>query len=249
MKSNEICFFTYVNEKYYHFVTPLLFSIVKNVPDCKVEIVVENHKDFYDKYGKQIANLFFKDVSFLNNNLIRNLYYHELYKDIIPNTKRFLLQPITKVNFTYIIDCDMLITKKLFDKAVENNIIRMKELKTCFFNIKRENRNALSGVHFVETKKYFPKLSNFLKLLKENSQEDFTKIINAQGDEGFLYNFVAGTWGDPEKLTKDNVRFLPGEHISSNRGKKYTPIKEELCKDEDWKFAFSQFDKKFLELF
>ena len=60
---------------------------------------------------------------------------------------------------------------------------------------------------------------------------------------------VKEMFGAPEKLTEGNERILPGYHLSPNRGKKYTEIKDRLCKEDDWKYAFTQFSPDFLKMF
>lgn len=246
MKDLKINFFTYADEKYYHFVLPYIFSIMKNTT-CGVEILISNKQKFYDLYGKKIANI--KNILLWDwDNRVK--IKQKLTLGVIPNTIRFISAPSTKINYdyTYITDVDMIINKDKFEKAIENNFEGMKRNKTCFFNIKRENREVLSGIHFVKNKEYFPKLSQYLKLFNDSHKENFYGSINALGDEGFLYQFITGTFGNPQKLTLDNVRILPGDHLSPNRNKKYPHIKEKLCKNSDWKYAFSQFDKKFLDL-
>jgi hypothetical protein len=242
-----INYFTYVNREYYPFVLPFIFSIIKNTNHF-VEVVVENRKEFFDLYGKKLSNLIYilNDKSFFRSIISDIKYYNENLNQIIPNTKRFLIEPLSiRTDYTYIIDCDMLI--KPDDDIIKHNINSMKKNKSCFFNIKRENREVLSGIHFVENKTYYPKLNDFMKMI-HTDDKDFAENINKHGDEGFLYQFVSGAIGDPEKLTKDNERKLPGDHISPNRNKKYTHIKDELCKDDQWKEAFKQFDPKFVEL-
>ncbi len=248
-KQPTINYFTYVNKEYYHFVLPFIFSILKNT-NAFVEVVVENRKEFFDIYGKKLSNLIYilDDKSFYRSSIISIKQYSRHLDNIIPNTKRFIIEPLTQADYTYIVDCDMLI--KSNDDTIKHNIEGMKRNKTCFFNFKREKREVLSGIHFVKTSEYYPKLQDFLKLwhVTDPKNQDYPKEINSMGDEGFLYNFVAGAFGDPEKLTKDNKRILPGDHISPNRDKKYPHIKAELCKDEQWEKAFKQFHPKFIEL-
>ncbi len=238
-------FFTYVNKKYYYFVLPYVFSILKNT-DCDVEVRVENIQKFYDLYGKKIANL--QCIELWGT---RVTISEQLTTKIIPNTVRFLVSPseIYKYEYFYITDVDLIIQKEKFEKAMKNNIEGMKRNKTCFFNIKRDKREVLSGIHFIsDFDDYFGKLSDFMTNFSVEHKSDFTQAINTLGDEGFLYQFIASTFGDPEELTKGNIRILPGEHISPNRNKKYSVIKDMLYKDDIWKKAFSQFDKRFIIL-
>lgn len=257
---SKLLFFTYVNEKYYHFVLPYVFSIAQAVPECSVEVVVQNKQKFYDLYGKKISNLVWNSkVSFFSNFWVSNCIISEILEydknfdiqKIIPNTVRFLLESINinSSKYTYITDCDMLITQSLLTKAIENNISQMEKNKACFFNIKRENREALSGIHFVKNEPYYKHLKDFLKVLKLEHKDDFVKDLNRLSDEGFLYAFVNGAFGDVEKLVEGNERILPGMHLSPNRNKKYMAIKEELIKDPAWEYGFLQFGQKFLNLF
>ena len=233
----EVLFFTYVDEKYHHFVLPYLFSLMKL--NLSADIIVDNKKKFFDTYGKKLANLHSK-VLYSGNTTVHGAYYYGDFSKLIPNIVRFVIQPEVKCKYTYITDCDMIITKEMYEKAIENNI---KNMKSGFFNILRDSGPKLSGMHFVETKKWYPKLAQYLK-----NFEDISKI-NQFGDEGFLYKMVQETIGDPEKLTEGNKRIMPGYHISPNRNKKYTEIKAELCKDPAWEYAFTQFSPDFLKMF
>ena len=234
-KKNNVTFFTYADEKYYPFVLPYMFSILKNT-NADVEILVENEKVFYDTYGKKWANIYH------GTDLNQQCSIYSFNKNgVIPNTIRFLTSPKRLVNkYTYITDVDLIITKDMYEKAIKNNI---DNLKSGFFNILRDSGPKLSGMHFVETKKWYPKLAQYLKTF-----EDISKI-NQFGDEGFLYKMVQETIGDPEKLTEGNKRIMPGYHLSPNRNKKYTEIKETLSKDPDWEYAFTQFSPEFLKMF
>ena len=234
---NEITFFTYADEKYYPFVLPYVFSILKNT-NADVVVVLENENDFFNTYGKKWANISYNIKLDLNQQW--SLYAFDK-NGVIPNTVRFLTSPKRLVNkYTYITDVDIIVTKTEYEKAIKNNI---DNLKSCFFNILRDSGPKLSGMHFVETKKWYPKLAQYLK-----NFEDISKI-NQFGDEGFLYKMVQETIGDPEKLTEGNKRIMPGYHLSPNRNKKYTEIKAELCKDPAWEYAFTQFSPEFLKMF
>lgn len=255
MKEPTVNFFTYVNEKYYYFVLPYLFSILKNT-NHSVIIMVEDQVKFFQLYGKRLANLIYllngKNVNFVITDY--GILGKQLQK-IIPNTIRFLVEPNdivwTKCNFdyTYITDCDMIITKEDSETAILHNIEGMERNETCFFNIKRPDRQSLSGIHFVKTKEYYECLESFLKDFKEDYPgEEFNKKLNSLSDEGFLYYFVDQQIGKPEELIDGNGRILPGIHLSPNRGKTYPAIKDALCKDPVWEQAFYQFDSDFIEL-
>jgi len=225
----KIYLFTYADQNYYHFVLPFLFSALKNT-DADIGIMVEDTKSFYDLYGKKIANIentFDKLIS------DRFVIFQSDMKNIIPHTQRFLR--------VFPQDGDK------YEKAIKNNLEGMERNNTCFFNFVRENQLKLSGIHFVDNNKYYLKLQEFLAIFKKD-HENFERDINTLGDEGFLYSFILEAFGKPEELTKDNERILPGDHISPNRNKTYGCIKKELLKDEQWKKAFKQFDKKFIDL-
>jgi len=186
-----VTFFTYADEKYYHFVLPFIFSVLKNT-DAKAEISLINKKKFFNVYGKKLANL---KILFPTVNS-KITFTEQLSTAVIPNTMRFITAPMQGSDYTYITDVDMIIDSNKYQKALKNNLEGMKRNKTCFFNFVREKQEKLSGIHFVKTKEYYPKLIQFLKLFKKTHKDDFVKDINGMGDEGFLYNFVKGTFGD-----------------------------------------------------
>ncbi len=240
-----VTFLTYVNKEYYHFVLPFMFGIMKNT-NAWAEIIVEDQRDFFDHYGKKIANLMQLEPRGKFYGI--DIHGADDFKGVIANTQRFVRSPKELVSYTYIVDVDIIMDKAKYKAALKNNLEGMKKNKAAFFNFVREGREVLSGIHFVKDKDYYPKLEKFLKELKKQHKDDFIKNINAMGDEGFLYQFVKSAFGDPKKLTKGNERILPGDHLSPNRNKTYPHIKEFLCKDKKWEAAFKQFDPKFIEL-
>jgi len=236
----EVLFFAYADENYYPFVLPYIFSVLKNTNDS-VEIIVSDKKKFYDMYGKKISNIFSNcDV---NANRFKDI--ESLSKNIIPNLLRFMIVPrtISDSKYTYYTDVDMLITKKLYKLALKNNIEKMDKNKTSYFNIVRPSGIHLSGIHFVNNKKYYPKIISFLDNVK-----DTTKYNNMIG-ENFLYHMMTEVFEDPSVTCKDNKRILPGHHVTRNVLRKYTDIKAELCKDPEWEYAFTQFSPEFLKMF
>lgn len=234
----NVTFLTYANSKYHHFVLPYIFSILKYT-DANIEIRMPDTLFFFEKYGKQLSNI--KHI-FGKGKLV-SVTDSTTCNGIIPNTIRFLEWPFTQSKYTYITDVDMIIIKDQYEKALENNINGMKKNKTCFFNFVRPQGGRLSGIHFVNTREYYAKIDNYIIKIKNLRHE----IINRQGDEGFLYNMINDVFGKPEDLTKNNKRILPGWHLSPNRNQKYTHIINELGKDDDWKYAFTQFSDKFME--
>ena len=257
MAKKKVNFFTYVDESYYHFVLPYIFSICHDT-DATVEVVLQSKQDFFNIYGKRLANMCIKDkmfsIDYSDRVSIKDISVYNIHAgNLIPHIVRFLITPknVFKSKYTYITDCDIIVTEKLYVKALENNLAGMLKNRTCFFNIKREGRDSLSGVHFVRNKEYYDKLEGFLMVFvnEYKGQDQAVNKLNLLSDEGFLFYFVKNTFGEPEKLTKDNFRILPGEHISPNRDKTYNAIFKELTKDSNWERAFHQFDVKILNLF
>ena len=240
INQNDVTFFTYADEKYYPFVMPYVYSILKNTTS-NYRIIIDNLENYYNQYGKKWANIQHNCIHKWSGQ--QNYYTENTIKNIIPNSIRFMYIPPKATKYTYITDVDMIITSDMFEKALENNIEGMKRNQAPFFNIVRDSGPKLSGVHFVETKKWYPKVVQYLKKFEDISD------VNQFGDEGLLYKMVKECFGDPEKLTEGNERILPGYHLSPNRGKKYTDIKNRLCKDEDWEYAFTQFSPDFLKMF
>ena len=139
-----------------------------------------------------------------NNFLIRN-FQKSLNKNIY-NTYRFFEVPIIKAEYTYIIDIDIMILESILPLYINNWYNNMSYSNM----LRKSNSNRLTGVHMVNTQKYYtPK---FISIMNKY----YNKNIG-ENDEVILGNMCKEYHG----LPSFNYRFRPilGIHFSPNRGK------------------------------
>jgi len=237
MDSNpRTLFLTCANEPYYHFVVPFLFSIFKTQEDSFVEIFLNDKTQFTKDYKKSL--------NFIQQNISENFKLTEVdFGDAIPNTVRFIHEPVTKAKFVYISDIDIFFTDK---NITDIHLKLMSETGQDFSNIVRPNTTKLTGLHFTKWDSYYP-----LPM-----QRDAT--LDKINDEMALYLLVTQKTGKEPRKDLDIGKFRPvhGIHCSPNRtidSKKISwgineyRIKrwKELTGSQEWKDLLVLLDPKY----
>lgn len=235
----SINFFTTANKEYEHFVLPYIFSVLHNVPNSHVEIAVDDVMAFVLSYNKQLKIL--KSVGYTDYHICKKDDFTG--KEIVENTKRFLMEPQIKADIYYIGDIDIFI----FDNCVEQfHKLQMLRNKCCYSNIVRFGTNRLTGLHACIDEWYV-----VTSLLRD------TIITDSGNDEKTLYSLAWNSIGLPDRYTSNNTRPVHGLHLSPNRTidsspgwnvKQYGKKMAELTKTGLWKFVSRTFDKKYLDL-
>ena len=203
----DINFFTCCNNEYCNFIPLFIFSNLYNIPNSHVEIGYDN----WDVLNDESINIL-KEM-YPNRFLLRNVKFNPItIKDkkfnSIPNTIRFITEPLVKTKYVYISDIDILTLDKnilnIHLKNMENhnlkysNIVRPRHGN--FASLKR-----LSGLHFTPYENYYP-IPEYL---------DLCELGYLNHDEAFLYEIVKKRYSDfNEDLT---FRPVHGIHISPNR--------------------------------
>jgi len=233
---HNLLFFTAATRRYKQFITPYIFFALYHNPNASAEILLDNIDDYYlhnDSSIKALTRLFPDRV------LLR-----EIPRRVEPHTARFVVEPITKLKYTYANDVDILI---LESDVVDTHERLMAEHKSIFSNRMR-GTNKLTGLHFVQTGPYYK--------LTEKARAD-TKLM----DEQALYDIVNRSIGRPQNFTSD-TRPVHGFHLSVNRppiapaGQASWKIGPEplriryraVLKTAEWKVIFPVFHEKFKEL-
>jgi len=122
---------------------------------------------------------------------------------------RYFEVPEVRGRFTYIIDVDIMLLEDVLpyylpnwpDKAIPYN------------NAIRKNSTRMSGVHFVETERYYtPKLMQRQQELYSTQKY----MYGGPGNETYLYDLCEHSHG----LVSESCRWRPilGVHFSPNRG-------------------------------
>lgn len=194
MKTEDICFFTVGTNFYQHFAPAYIWFGQQSNPGAAFEIIVNNVILFEEEHGEAIEYLRkFGEI------LIRGI------PDIKPrpamdNTYRFIVEPITKRDFTYIGDIDLLL---LEDASLTHH--KVFASGRDYSNIVRPGTHKMSGLHFTKTSSQFP-LPNVQKLIK--------KFPN---DEELLYAIMDKQNRIVNDVIFDSFRPVLGIHLSLNR--------------------------------
>lgn len=189
-------FFTCCNEPYYHFAAIYPLFVLENVPEGMVEIGVtdlssftKSYKPIMDFYGKHYpGRVKYRECPAVEGHTL--------------NAIRFLYQPLTKAEYVYIGDIDILI---LADNIVSSHVKNMELYHLDYSNIVRHNKtsNRLTGLHFCRYDMMYP----------IHRLNDVPVNIN---DEEYLYLLMAdkGLKTPPKEAF---YRPIHGIHCSYNR--------------------------------
>jgi hypothetical protein len=174
------------------------FFVLIHNEDTSVEIVLEDEPNF------RINNT--DAIEYLNLNFPRRVIFRQSIigknKKIIPNTIRFIEQPISIAEYIYIGDIDLLV----FEDIQSVHLPKIKEYDLAFSNVVRDSsaeKIRLTGLHFCKYKSYYP--------LADISDLD----LSAENDEYVLYELMRRKGFQPNL----NYKFRPecGIHASLNR--------------------------------
>jgi len=186
----NLLFFTVATGRYKIYITPYIFCALYNNPNARAEIMTDNSID----YKQKSLALPILEKQFPERFLIR-----EIPKGIEPHTARFVCEPITKLEYTYINDVDIMI---LESNLVETHTGIMAAKQSIFSNRMR-GTHKLTGCQFVKTAQYY----------KMTARARATTKLK---DEHALYDIVNRGIGRPQIWTSE-LRPIHGFHLSPNR--------------------------------
>lgn len=193
-------FLSCANEKYYHFVIPFAFSILQTQSkEDIVEIFLESKEQFLH-YNQKAVDL----IQSISNK--RLVLIEKSFKNVLPNTVRFIHEPDSKAEYVYISDVDIFFT----DRNIATwHLNKIQETGQGFSNIVRPNSTRLTGLHFTKWDSMYP--------LPKNVQ------TGKKNDEMVLYDIVSKKTGNnPDKSLDMRYRPVHGIHSSPNRNIKGT---------------------------
>jgi hypothetical protein len=228
----NLTIYTCCNGKYKEFIPIFILSSLYFNKDAFIEIGVDSIMDI-DKYTSNSLNLISNNYS---NFIIREVDFSNKKingKEYKPcaNIIRFIEEPITKNEYVYISDVDIISLEDVSKFHIED----MKSSGLGYSNIVRpKNDNSgwrrMTGLHFTKWENYYP----------IGDIEIYAKKGMLNHDEVFLYEFVKSKNRiDYEKT----MRPVHGIHVSPNRDPAGWGI-------EKWKKKWIKFrnSKDFLEL-
>jgi len=249
---STLLLFTYADEGYYKFVIPYIYFALRNNPNAVVEICVEDHEKFraVNKSAEERLHNIYPGRFLIRESSLGKT------QNIIPNTVRFIENPVMRAEYLYIGDIDILV----FDDVLATHTGLMKRYGIPFSNVVRQDsinsgRLRLTGLHFCLYKDYYP--------VPDCSDINFTK----DNDEHVLYRIMA----KKGMMVPNEFQIRPecGIHMSTNRdpagrhahgpayantkslrwgGERYYPKFLEQCKEPGFLSLYMLLDIEFRQL-
>jgi len=184
---NDLVFSTYVFGNYTRYIPYYIYAIVNSYPEYYVKIFVDHNLNYNEKRAVSLINS--------NNFEIKENYMNNLkFKDnhIIGGNKkinRWIIpyEEFKDFRYAYIGDVDMLI-KKETPTLLDYHINRIKTTKLPFDNAIRNNTTRLTGLHFIEIKKYYSLIDPEKYLYDQNKLDSI--LDKCERNEHFLYEIV-----------------------------------------------------------
>lgn len=237
----EICFLaTAINDTYEEFLIPFTLCATQSHPNGFVEMVVVNDRKFMNKFKHELAELIKITTRFSIRNFLFPLNHH------IPNTYRFFEKSFTESVYTYIMDIDVMLLENVVPHFEQHFPYPKNKI---YNNVIRPGTKRLTGMHFVNTKKYFTPALRQVQIRMYND-------TGTQNDEEVLYKIVKAV----HPLPPQEFRYRPilGIHFSPNRGPqkcmqlvtymKYANAFKSLARAFPKLFQFSIFKKLYNQL-
>ena len=199
---NDICFVAQGTKQYQKFLIPFALFVLFHHQGACVEMIVDTPKLFNNQHAEELQllrNIFGQQCVYVSKNQHCNPKFHA-------GVSRFLHIPVNKRKYTYIGDVDIIILENI----LPFHLNMLEKYKLPYSNIVRRSTRRLTGLHFVETKKYYTE--QFKKVAKET-----TKQKRGKGDERILYGICQRLHGiistsDPAERPDHGI------HMSPNRG-------------------------------
>ena len=199
---------TAIKPIYEDMAVPFLFFALTSNKGSHVEIVVENPIQFSKRYKKELDYC----LKLYGPNFIVRGYQNPVVKAHIPNIFRFFEAPTVPAKYTYIADIDIMFMEEILPSYLNNWPVGLP-----YNNMLRDKKKALTGVHMVETDKYYT--SAFRAVQKSKY-----KAGGNPHDEFALGEMCEKVHGLPPFSHK--FRPILGIHFSPNRGRgKSLPLK------------------------
>jgi hypothetical protein len=197
----ELNIFACADKKYEDFAPLFIASCLWSNPNATVEIGVDDADRFAEANRPvmaRLAALYGKDAF-----LMRSVMWRTPRKRrILPNTVRFINEPVLPSEYIYISDIDIV---TLEPGIASQHIADMARTGLPYSNWVRTGKRRLTGLHFSRRDWHYP-----LPPLDDLA-------ITSMNDEELLYTLVGRKLGfDPPEVTE---RFRPvhGIHMSPNR--------------------------------
>lgn len=218
MNKKEIVFVYYVFGDYMKYIPYCIYGVLKSYPDSYVKVYIQ---DNLTDDIKAMLNM----ISSKNFIIKENYYNNIIFSDnlnIIGGASKVLkwLIPYNELSdfkYAYIGDIDMLIVNEI-PSLLNNHINHMNDIKLPFSNSVRDNQKRLTGLHFIDVKKYYSKMNNIINYYINNNSMLNMILLKYKRNEHFLYNIVMEGIGFDENLIKTNTEKYYRPHHGTHLG-------------------------------
>jgi hypothetical protein len=187
----EVTFFTCADKSYEDYVPLFLLSVLKNVPNSFVEILVVSSEKFRNKNKEAMA--------YLEEKFKDRFDISDLPAKDFADSLRFVTDIKSKPEFVYITDIDIIYLR---GDVVKTHLAVMAWTGLPYSNTYREGRKRMTGLHFTKYDAHYP-VPDMAKLLvgKLNDEEILYQSLLARGYE----------------ISSQTERPVFGIHMSPNR--------------------------------
>jgi hypothetical protein len=143
-----VTFFTCATRSYEHFAPVYIASITAHVRDAFVEIGVEDVSRFQHDHGASLALL--PHDRFLIREVVWDM---PSGRRAAPNSVRFINEPLTRNQYVYIGDIDVVFLDPQF---AQHHLEHMSQTGLPYSNAVREGTQRLTGLHFSRWDAMYP---------------------------------------------------------------------------------------------
>ena len=161
----DLLFFTCADAKYEDFTPLYIASNLWSVPDARAEVGLVSAQAYAEANPQAVAAL---KASFGDRFLLRDVPWQAEGRRILPNTVRFLNEPLTRARYVYIGDIDIIYLDRAFPAE---HLEFMRTMNLPYANSRRTGTGRMTGLHFAAWEAMYPlpDLSD-LDLLRENDE-------------------------------------------------------------------------------
>lgn len=192
----SLLFFTCADAGYEDFAPLYIASVLWSVPDARAEVGLVSAEAFAAANPNAVHVL---EDHFGDRFRLRDVDWHRGGEKILPNTVRFLTEPVTRVDYIYIGDIDIIHLDRDFPAQ---HLKFMDRMNLPYANSRRSGTARMTGLHFAQWQAMYP--------LPDTSDLD----VRRENDE-----VVLGAICDRKGLPRHDQmwRPVPGIHVSPNR--------------------------------
>jgi hypothetical protein len=216
MATARTLIFTCANPAYEDFAPLYAASALLHTTSALVEIGVQDTEAFLGKHAAAWQRVMDR---FPKRTLLRNVKFP---RGILPNTVRFVTTPLSKAQYVYIGDIDILILEKGFPNI---HINYMRRNGVPYSNSVRPETDRMSGLHFAEYAAFYPLPDTRSIDLSMNDERVLHAICRLKGfairDNAPWFRPVHGIHMSPNRMPNSSDRGgrkIPGWGWKQYRG-------------------------------